>query len=60
MEPKFVLLLEKLSISTSYILLFLTLQFYGYEIMYRFLVAIIAVLGFCWPPAYFWYSGESL
>lgn len=46
-------LLERLSISTSYLLLFWTLQFYGYEIMYRYLVAVIALLGLCWPPIYY-------
>lgn len=53
MDPDHVPLLEKLCISTSYIILFVTLHFYGYEIMYRHLVAAIAVLGLCWPPAYF-------
>jgi hypothetical protein len=53
MDSNLVPLLEQLSISTSYFLLFLTLQCYGYEIMYRYFVAGIAVLGFCWPPAYY-------
>lgn len=46
-------LLEKVSISFSFLLLFLTLQHYKYEIMYRTLVAVIAFLGMCWPPIYF-------
>lgn len=46
-------LLERLSISTSYFLLFLTLQIYGYEIMYRYLIAVIALIGLYWPPIYY-------
>lgn len=46
-------LLEQLSISASFLLLFLTLQHYKYEIMYRTLVAVIALMGLVWPPVYF-------
>ena len=45
-------ILEQVSITASLLLLFLTLQCYKYEIMYRTLVAIIAFLGLLWPPVY--------
>ncbi len=53
MELEWIALLEKVTISLSFLLLFLTLQHYKYEVMYRTLVAVIAFLGLCWPPAYF-------
>ena len=47
------MLLEKGAVSLSFLFLFLTLQHYKYEVMYRTLVAIIALLGLLWPPVYF-------
>lgn len=53
MGEDLVLSLEHLSISISFLLLFLTLQCYNYEVMYRYLVATIAFLGLIWPLMYY-------
>ncbi len=37
------------SISASLVILFLTLWAYGYEIMFRYLVLLVAILGLKWP-----------
>lgn len=45
--------LESISISASYAVLFLILWLYGYEIMFRYVILLVAITGLCWSGIYF-------